>query len=260
MIRRAREIGRANPADVVFLDFDGRDFDAHQEVRPAIIDSAFWKRAIQVALDDVADLVAPERVILCEGEAATARQGKLSFDAHCYNTIFANEFPHVIFVPGGNAYEVAMDRRGISNVIGAIAQGVQVGSVIDRDDRNAMEIAELTRAGVKVLSRRAIESYLLDDAVLAQVCTDLGAPEAAADLVAARLVALTASAGRGNRPDDLKSASGEIYVAAKRLLQNAKLGNDGDAFLRAFCAPALTRVQTVYEELRQDVFGGAAQA
>jgi len=78
MMRKAREIEIAHPGSVVFLDFDGLNFDLPVTVGPAQTNRPFWKRAMQTALDDLAGYVAPEQVVLCEG--GTLHGGK-DFDA-----------------------------------------------------------------------------------------------------------------------------------------------------------------------------------
>jgi hypothetical protein len=55
--------------------------------------------------------VAPSEVVICEGNPAGPVSGKnAEFDARCYDTIFAVEFPDVKFLAGGNATDVARDR------------------------------------------------------------------------------------------------------------------------------------------------------
>ena len=121
MMRRARDIEVANPGSVVFLDFSGCDFDEPQVIEPTVPDRAFWNMAYEVALDDLAELVAPERVVICEGEPKNKKAGQnYSHDARCYERIFQKEFPETQFVPGGNASEVADDRRGIGYAIGLL--------------------------------------------------------------------------------------------------------------------------------------------
>lgn len=51
---------------------------------------------------------------------------------------------------------------------------------------------------------------------------------------------IAASTARGNAADDIKSASGEIYVELKRILNMTKCGNTKDAFFRDTLAPLIT--------------------
>ena len=121
MMRRARDIEAANPGSVVFLDFAGLDFDMPQIITPTVPDRTFWKNAYDVALDDLAELVAPERVVICEGEPKSWTSTKnYAHDAQCYERIFKAEFPETQFVPGGNADEVAEDKRGIAHALGIL--------------------------------------------------------------------------------------------------------------------------------------------
>ena len=75
MMRCAQDIKAANPDSVVFLDFGERDFDKPQVIAPTLPDRAFWHSAYKVALDDLAALVAPERVVICEGEPKSKNTG-----------------------------------------------------------------------------------------------------------------------------------------------------------------------------------------
>lgn len=253
MMRRAKEIGSAHPGQVAFLDFDGRDFDAEQVLTPMSPDRPFWKRALQIALHDLADFVAPERVLLCEGGQFNG--GKREFDADCYNSIFQLEFAESVFVGAGNATDVEHDRRALRSLLRVVSEGSTIIRLIDRDDRTDDQIAALNAQGVRVLSLRTIESYLLSDEVLAAFCAKNTRPELAEELLAAKAEALRASVARGNPPDDLKSASGEIYNAARRLFPEQKLGSDSLVFMKAFCAPLVTPGTATYTILRRDVFG-----
>ncbi len=63
------KMAREAPAEVIFLDFEGRDFDAPVTLQPVKPDRQFWKRILAVALDDMATLVAPATVVMCEGSS-----------------------------------------------------------------------------------------------------------------------------------------------------------------------------------------------
>ena len=62
------------------------------------------------------------------------------------------------------------------------------------------------------------------------------------------------STARGNAADDIKSASGEIYVELKRILNMTKCGNTKDAFFRDTLAPLITEDTSVYKELEREIF------
>ncbi len=100
----------------MFLDFDGLNFDLSTTVRPTEAGRPFWKRAMQIALDDLAGYVAPERVVLCEGGRLG---GGADFDADCYNQIFQVDYPQAVFLGAGNADDIQNDAKGVVQLLSA---------------------------------------------------------------------------------------------------------------------------------------------
>ena len=127
--------------------------------------------------------------------------------------------------------------------------------LIDRDDCTDAEIASLGEQGVRVLTHRTIESYLLDDSVLESVCRAFGQPELAEPFLEAKRAALKGSVEAGGPMDDIKRPAGDIYNAAKRLFPDQKLGSDKRAFMKGICAPMIRQGTPIYIQLRQDIFG-----
>ena len=167
MMRRARDIEKKKPGSVVFIDFGGRDFDQAQVIEPTMPDRDFWRSAYNIALDDLAALVAPKQVVICEGQPRTGHPvPNHNHDAQCYEAIFGAEFPDTRFVSMGNDREVAEDRRHLAVALDLLIDGLEVIRLIDRDDRSDVEIDQLRRDGVRVLSQRNLESYLYSDEVL----------------------------------------------------------------------------------------------
>ena len=254
MMRRARDIETAHPGSVVFLDFGDRDFDKPQVIEPTKPGRTFWRKAHQVALDDLAALVAPERVVICEGHPRTNKPVRNhSHDARCYERIFETEFPQTRFVSMGNDGEVAGDRHGLAQALLSLVDGLEVARLIDRDDRSDQEVADARENGVHVLSRRNLESYLFDDEVLCALVASVGNENKADEVLAKKKRILEA---RPDRPsDDLKPASGEIYVACKNILDLTQCGNTTEAFMRDSLSPLIKPGMNVYEELKRDIFG-----
>ena len=146
MMRRARDIEAENPGSVAFLDFGGRDFDKPQPIEPTKPDRKFWKKAYSVALDDLAALVAPERVVICEGQPMTSQPVRNhSHDAKCYERIFEDEFPETRFVSMGNDREIIGDKRGLAEALLSIVDDLKVLRLIDHDDRTNSTISELRK-------------------------------------------------------------------------------------------------------------------
>jgi predicted ATPase len=254
MMRKARDLQAVNQSEVVFLDFQNVDFDASVELRPAQVDRKFWARTLEIALDDLAHLVAPRRIVLCEGKPVSSNAARAELDAACYRKIFDREYPETDFVSVGNASDVQTDRLGIGKAIQAVVSGTTVVRLVDRDDRSTDEISDLQKEGVRVLTKRHIEAYLMDDEVLSSLCESLGHSDKTKEILEAKLEAITNSTQRGNATDDVKSASGELYVQIRRILQVTQLGNTVDAFLRDTLAELVVPGTAVYTQLKGDIF------
>ena len=250
MIRKARDLAAAHPNEVVFLDFDGWDFDQQVEISPAVTTRAFWKLTFSVAIGDLAELVAPRHVVCCEG--AANRSGE--FDAKCFRQIFELEFPDVEFVSLGGASEVERNAILVASVFRAVLPNARITSVVDRDDRSSSEIAELSKKATKVLSVRHLENYLFSDEILEKLCRVKDMPEKIADIASAKSQALSDSVARGHPTDDYKSMSGFLYNAVKKALALTQCGNNSEAFCVQTLAPLITPETHTYQQLKSDVF------
>ncbi|MDE0396380.1 MAG: AAA family ATPase [Candidatus Poribacteria bacterium] len=253
MMRRAKEIEMEEPSSIAFLDFGDRNFDQREAIKPATTDRAFWNKAYEVALDDLAALVAPEQIIICEGEPKNRSIGRnFSHDARCYEQIFKKEFPDAQFVPGGNAQEVIEDKRGIAYALGILSGGSRVIRLIDRNSRSPEEVAELKNCGVRVLTRRNLESYLFDDEILRALSAFVNKEEKA-ELLLNKKMEICANRV-DDTPDDLKPASGEIYLACKEILNLSNPGNDAKTFMRDTLSPLVSPKTETYGKLKFDIF------
>lgn len=251
MMRKARGLEQQHPGSVVFLDFDGVNFDSPITLQPIEPNRPFWKRALQIALDDLAGYVTPEHVVLCEGDCL---KGGKDFDAECYNQIFQREYPQVVFLGAGNAEDIQNDPRGVVRLLQALAPEVRITQLIDRDDRSDAEINKLNAQHIRVLSLRTIESYLLDDSILRAMCEKFGQSELVPQLLEAKKDALQSSNTSGGPLDDLKRPAGDIYNAAKRLFPTRKLGSNNREFMKGHCAPLVQPGTSIYATLKRDVF------
>ena len=165
---------------VVFLDFGKNEhgneinFDEEVTITPAEPNPSFWGQTYDVALGDMAELVAPKRIILCEGKFEWAAEG---FDAACYNRIFGSRYPDTRFISVGNRMDVENADTRLIPVIEAIANGVEILRLRDRDRATCQDRKEMLKKGIRMLSRKYIEKFLLDDEVLRQLCVSLGKPD-----------------------------------------------------------------------------------
>ena len=162
MMRKALELRKQYGDQIIFLNFSDRDFDSPVNIEPADPNRRFWEQTHEVILDDLAALVEPNQIVICEG-----RQGDQGFDAECYNQIFSEEFPDTKFVSAGG-------KRDLQNyilVVEAVTKGANVFGLRDHDKNlTPREVQELKTKGIKVLKREKIENYLLADDVLYALC------------------------------------------------------------------------------------------
>ncbi len=149
--------------------------------------------------------------------------------------------------------DISTDRFVLSEALEQLVSDIAVVRLIDRDDRSSVEIEEEQARGMRVLSRRNLESYLFDDEVLTALAKAAGKANRGAELLSQKSVFM--SSGRG-APDDLKPVRGEIYNACKKLLELTSCGNTAQAFMRISLAPLVQPGLETYRQLKQDIFVG----
>ena len=256
MMRKSREMYDADPTSVAFIDFSGHDFDQVITLSPSRPTRAFWEGVMHVALDDLAALVAPKQVVICEGNPMGAVPGKnTEHDARIYEAIFGDEMPDTTFISAGSSKEVQNDFIGLATVLPKLTSGMRIIRLIDLDDHTLTDVAAFNSRGIHVLSLRHLEAYLYDDEVLAALCDSMGKPEKTADLLAAKAAAIETVVNQGHPVDDIKKAAGIIYVEAKRMLSLTQVGNDAPAFARNTLSKLIKPGMAIYNKLRMDVFG-----
>lgn len=253
MLKAAREIEEQHPGTVAFFDFSNYDFDSPVEMCPAVIDSTIWSRFLDLAFGDLSGLVAPQTIVFCEGNP-TASNNK-NFDAQIYQRIFGSTNPSLCFVSLGSCSEVEDENNVSVQIIKSILKKSTIIRLIDRDNRSDEEVQDAVKAGLRVLSRRHLESYLLDDEVLRKLCVHFGKPDAVDDVLRIKRRAIAASTERGNEDTDIKSAAGEMVVGIKRQLGLRNCGNTTVTFLRDTIAPLITPDMGVYKQLNSEIFG-----
>ena len=253
MLQEAENIEKENPGTVVFLDFGNRDFDTDQIIQPSRIGKVVIDKFYELAFGDFAKLMLPKTIVFCEGDPNGGK--RKDFDKTIYSTIFADTHPEAFFISGGSCNDIENIEKNSGEIIQTLLTGTKVIKIVDRDDRSSQEVADLAKAGIKVLKRRNLESYVLDDAVIKKLCDKVGKPEEYVACIQEKQKALTDSVSRGNAPDDFKKASGGIYISLKRRLSLTQCGNNPDPFMRDTLAPLITPDMDVYKELEAEIFG-----
>ena len=243
MVRKAQDLWNDNPDSVVFLNFgdDRLNFDDEATIVPTQPNPKLWEQTYDIALGDLAELVASEQYVFCEGT---------DFDETCYQNIFSPHYPETRFISMGGSTTVV---KVVKELKGKIAKGAKVIGVVDGDNATCGDIERNTEAGVCTLSEKTIESYLLDDEVLTKLCEHYGKPNKVNDLLAAKQNALDS---RGLEvSDNLKPIAQHIHGVAQRILKSVRLGNSKESFMRDILAPLIQPGMAVYEQLHKDIFG-----
>ena len=259
MVQKAEELRLANPSEVVFLDFgyrgngSRRNFDGAEVIEPASPDHEFWSRHYDVALADLGKLVAPERVVLCEGRSAGYKE---AFDDACYNRIFCREFPQTRFVSVGSASDLEKRMAELVPVLEQIISATAVLRLRDRDDLTDEQIVEAREENIRVVSDyRNLESVLLSDEIILKLCEQRGNVEAFEDIRRKRDEVLNKRVQQGSPGDDLKPTAQAVHHAAREALRIDRPGSTREAFMRDFLAPLVTPETKAYGKLKNDIFG-----
>ena len=253
-LRAAQSIEADSPGSVCILDFDDVDADLQTTLTPTALNRVAWEKMLSVMLGDLAPKVAPDVIVICEGSTTGGR--RKNFDADVYDRIFRAHQRGFVFIPGGSASEVEKTGNDLRDIFSVILPNTKVVSLVDRDDKSDEEVKRDEGTGLAVLRKRNLESYLLADDVLEALTKQVGQHYRYEDVLAFRAEALAASVARKNRPDDLKSAAGEIYNGLKQMLSLEQPGNNKEAFMRDTLAPLIQPGMDTYEELHSCIVAG----
>lgn len=248
VLRAAQEMEAAVPGSVCIIDFDGVDPDTPRELAPSTLGRVSWEKLLSIALDDLSTRIAPKVVIVCEG--STVGKRRKDFDAEIYNRILGSHAPDILFVSGGSSQQVAAVGVSVRNALGPILPTTKILALADRDDKSETEVAQLESRGDLVLRERNLESFLFADDVIEALAIREGKQHLLPDALKIRTEAIANSVARGNPPDDLKSAAGEIYTKLKQLLGLQRAGNNTDAFMRDTLAPLIVPGMVSYMKLK----------
>ena len=242
MIRRAFDVFADEPGRVAFLDF-GQVAGPSPDVRlkPSQPSSQLLREAMSVALDDLASLLAPEVLVICEGSQVSDRIPV--WDERIYRQIFRDLHPRVEFKSSGGKGEL----ERAASIASVIAPGTHLVKLRDRDDLSPEHRTRLldNDPNLRVLKRHSLESYLLDDEVLEALVGSRGTRvEHAVD----RLKETRDGAIRPN--GSAKGALGKVFEVARRVLADTGgLGENPSQFSADVLAGLIVPDMEVRQEL-----------
>lgn len=251
MLKEAKKLLETHPDEVVFLNFDGYDFDDVVNLKPTSCISTIWDKLVEISLDDYAPYLSPTTIVFCEGN--TNGKKRKDFDARCYTNIFQSDNPETMFYSLGSCNDIE-EKKIIVEFISKLSKSAKIIRVMDRDDRSDDEIKDAENDGIKVLGKRHIECYLLDDEVLEKWCKSVGKESEISNVLKIKEECLAASFSRGNPKDDVKSAANDICTKVKKLLGVTACGNNGESIMRDTLAPLITKDMETYTQLKKCIF------
>ena len=242
MIRRAFDIYAETPDRVAFLDFGQIEGPAPDvELRPSRPSSQLVRKAMSIALDDLAKLIAPEVLVICEGSQNSERIPV--WDERIYRQIFHDIHPRVEFKSSGGR----SDLDQAAAIASVIAPGTRILKLRDRDDltvENRLRLLERD-PNLRVLKRRSLESYLLNDDVLIALVEDRG-PRVENALDQLKVARDEATLPNGSA----KGAIGAVFNVARNTLSNTDgLGENSSQFSADVLAKLITPDMVVRQEL-----------
>lgn len=163
---------------VAVLDFSGRDFDSLVDVKPMRLTRKNWQSVFETALEDLTGLLAPKRIIYCEGWPQPSAAGdELGFDAIAYNQIFSEEFPDTLFISSGGNTELEKNSAIALTILNKAFAEVEIVLLKDKDinsngalttDEQRQEWLDVNPTKRRMLSRKEIENYICDFEILSK--------------------------------------------------------------------------------------------
>lgn len=160
------------------IDFSKEDyFNSVCQIEPMLSTRKNWQRIFQTALEDLTGLLAPQKIIYCEGKpfpgSGNEEQG---LDADIYNEIFSEDHHEVLFVSSGGGGEVTKNASLALKVLNKSFTGVELFLLKDKDELTEIERLEFIDkdATHKMLINREIENYIFDSEILKIFCLKKG--------------------------------------------------------------------------------------
>lgn len=230
-------------ADSQVIDFSAKElFKGPQVAKPMARTRANWQRLFRTALEDLTGLLAPSRIIYCEGWPEPRKTGEeRGLDALVYNAMFAESHHETLFISSGGE-DVTQNAALAIKVIGKAFQGVQLLLLKDRDNASDSDREAFVKQNPvhRMLRRREIENYLYDSEIVAKCAAAAGV-----EFDKSQYDAIISDISQ----QDLKSPP--VPESIQRL-SGTKFGSDK---LKIHLASFVTPGTAVFAELTECIFG-----
>ena len=136
-------------------------------------------RIFETALDDLTNLVGPNRIVYCEGRAEPGIHGlEKGLDAQIYENIFSATFDDTAFVSSGGNTELDQRSDIAIKILSKEFKEIEILVLKDRDMVSGKLADESDRElylsnnppNHRVLKRLELENYLFDKEILLKYC------------------------------------------------------------------------------------------
>ena len=161
-----------------------KDINLSDKIELKPIDKNYneWKEIFETALDDLTGLIAPKRIIYCEGRAELKDSYEKGLDAKVLNNIFNKKYPDTLFVSSGGNTELDYRSRIAIAILGKVFKDLEIWVFKDRDIASGGNVSEFDRQeyldgqenSFRVMKRWEIENYLFDKEILKAYCDKKG--------------------------------------------------------------------------------------
>ena len=161
-----------------------KDINLSDKIELKPIDKNYneWKEIFETALDDLTGLIAPKRIIYCEGRAELKDSYEKGLDAKVLNNIFNKKYPDTLFVSSGGNTELDYRSRIAIAILGKVFKDLEIWVFKDRDIASGGNVSEFDRQeyldgqenSFRVMKRWEIENYLFDKEILKAYCDKNG--------------------------------------------------------------------------------------
>jgi ribose 1,5-bisphosphokinase PhnN len=233
---------------VIYFDPNEKLGSKAAVLQPMIKSASNWRAVFATALDDLAGLISPRRIIYCEGKDKPVSGKEGGLDADVYNAIFAGEFHDTLFVSSGGNTELDQRSEIALAIMGKVFKEVAIWVLKDRDSGSGIFLDQAARSlylsnnpkNHRMLVRLEIENYLYDKEVLEAYCVANGLKfdSEAYHKLFSNIV-----------DDNLKDASGKVKSCC-----GIKGSISKEVFKRNL-AQHLVSGMKVYDELKVEIFG-----
>lgn len=235
--------------DSQILDFSEKDyFTGTQTIEPIEPTRQNWMRIFETALDDLTDLIAPKRIVYCEGKAKPGPNGKKKgLDEIVYENIFSADYPDTVFVSSGGQTELDQRRDITIRILGKEFKDMEIWVLKDRDMASGKLVYEEDRQFYlvhnpihhRVLRRWELENYLFDKEILVKYCQSEGLMFSEEDY--------------DNFVTDINNQNVKDEIDRIKKFCGIKTNISTDMFKKNL-SKCITKETKVYEELRECIF------